>query len=167
MKNIFAYSFNEFRNLQINFDNTAVIEIVGGNDIENDFIYHENKNVLHIVCDDVDGGSWMSQDQLDMVFDTFINDRMNYDDKCFTNDNISPLDYEGALKLVKFINKVMNDSKIDNIFIHCSAGHSRSQAIVRYINDIYQDINIRKDNPCMTPNMWIVMMLKRVYRNFI
>ncbi len=167
MKNVFAYSFHEFQNLSIDFENTAIIELVGTNDISNDFVYEENKNVVHIICDDEDG-RWISQEKLDMIFDDFINNKMNDDQDEFIGYNgVVALNYEDALKLVKFINKVMNDSKINNIFIHCSAGQSRSQAIVRYINDVYGDVNNRKDNPCITPNMWIVMMLKRVYRNFI
>ena len=163
MKNVFAFSYREFKNLPIDFSNTAIIEIVGKNDVENSFVYNSD-NVCRIIADDVDGGRWISQNNLDILFDKFINNRMNYDNNKFIHNDIVALDYQEAEKVVKFIDEAMNDSKIDNIFIHCSAGQSRSQAIVRYIKDIYYYINTRDDNPCLTPNMWIVMMLKRVYR---
>ena len=71
------------------------------------------------------------------------------------------LSMEQAEKIVKFIDKNLGK----NFYIHCRAGKSRSQGIVRYILDIYPDMydssDCREDNPCLTPNMDVVIKLKR------
>ena len=76
------------------------------------------------------------------------------------------MDYNDAKRLVEFIDDRIRNYG-DNIFVHCAAGTSRSQAIVRYILDTYPDIEwkTRDSNPCITPNIHIVRMLKRMYRN--
>ena len=79
---------------------------------------------------------------------------------------VRAMTYEEALKVALFIDNQIN-SGAKNIIIHCSAGISRSQGIVRYILDTYgdtYDIVTREDNPCITPNYHVVRMLKRVNR---
>ena len=76
------------------------------------------------------------------------------------------LDYEEAFKLVKWIDFEIKHSH--TFYIHCAAGISRSQAVVRYIRDIYgykYDIKLNPNNPNNTYNPHIVMMLKRAYRS--
>lgn len=76
------------------------------------------------------------------------------------------LDYEEAFKLVKWIDERIKQDEI--IYIHCAAGISRSQGVVRYILDTYgneYDIKTNPNNPCLTPNIHVVLMLKRVYRH--
>ena len=75
------------------------------------------------------------------------------------------LNYTEAKRLVEFIDGRIKEG--DNIYVHCSAGASRSQGVVRYILDTYPDIDweTRKDNPCLTPNYHVIRMLKRIYRN--
>ena len=85
-----------------------------------------------------------------------------------TADNVLNVDFgdddsmtaEQAEQIVDFINR--NIGK--NFYIHCSAGKSRSQGVVRYMLDVYPDIEweTRQDNPCITPNYHVVCMLKRV-----
>lgn len=79
---------------------------------------------------------------------------------------IHVLDYEEAFALVKWIdNRIKHD---DTIYIHCAAGVSRSQGIVRYILDTYGDeyeIKTNPNNPCLTPNIHVVLMLKRACRH--
>lgn len=65
-----------------------------------------------------------------------------------------------ARKVVKFIDE--NIGK--NFYIACRAGHSRSQGIVRYILDVYGEHETREENPCLTPNSYVVAILKRAYR---
>ena len=51
-----------------------------------------------------------------------------------------------------------------DFWIHCRAGQSRSQGIVRYILDCYPDIvwKTRLDNPCETPpNIDVVAKLEK------
>ena len=69
-----------------------------------------------------------------------------------------------AEELVKFI----ENNKGKNFYIHCLAGQSRSQGVVRFILDTYPDIYTEKDtridNPCETPNIDVVVKLKRAWR---
>ena len=77
---------------------------------------------------------------------------------------------EQSKQLVEFIEK----NKGKNFYIHCKAGKSRSQGICRYILDIYgkkygydEKLSCRKNNPCLTPNIRVVTMLKREYYKMI
>lgn len=57
-----------------------------------------------------------------------------------------------------------------NFYIHCRAGKSRSQAVFSYIVNMYgeeygynEKYSGRKENPCLTPNVRVLSMLKREY----
>ena len=52
-----------------------------------------------------------------------------------------------------------------NFWIHCRAGQSRSQGIVRYILDCYPEYIwiTRKENPCITPNYDVTGKLKHIW----
>lgn len=52
-----------------------------------------------------------------------------------------------------------------DIHVHCRAGKSRSQGVVRFILDMYpnREYKTRPDNPCVSPNMYVVRTLKRAY----
>ena len=80
-------------------------------------------------------------------------------------DTLHALDYEEAFDLVKWIDfRIKHD---DTIYVHCAAGASRSQGVVRYIVDTYgndYDIELNPNNPNNTYNPHVVMMLKRAYR---
>ena len=69
------------------------------------------------------------------------------------------LSLETALRICKFI----QDNIGKNFYIHCSAGKSRSQGVVRYMLDAYPEVKweTRTDNPCITPNYHVVVQLKR------
>ena len=74
--------------------------------------------------------------------------------------------YEQAYLLAAWINvQILNGH--DNFYVHCAAGMSRSQAIVRYIIDTYVDYDwkTRKENPCDYYNNHMLLMLKRATRN--
>lgn len=102
----------------------------------------ETSNVIILEFDDIDC------DELSH------NDRMWYG---ITEDD--------AKRCVEFI---MNNLG-KNFIIHCNAGKSRSQGVCRFILDCFKEygydekVSCRKDNPCMTPNMRVVRMLKREY----
>lgn len=53
-----------------------------------------------------------------------------------------------------------------DFYIHCSAGVSRSQGVVRFILDCYSDIynEINSNNPCEFPNIHVVSLLKKRFR---
>lgn len=50
-----------------------------------------------------------------------------------------------------------------NVMVHCSAGISRSQGVVRFLTDCYPDIytETNPDKPCVMPNQYVSSMLKR------
>ena len=78
---------------------------------------------------------------------------------------VHALDYEEAFDLVKWINWRIKED--DTIYVHCAAGVSRSQGVVRYIVDTYSndyDIKLNEFNPNNTYNPHVVTMLKRAYR---
>ena len=74
-----------------------------------------------------------------------------YDDDTIT--------FETAVKIVNFIYRCHEL----HFLIHCGAGKSRSQAVVRFILDTYTDINwmTNPDNPCVTPNIDVLIKLKK------
>jgi predicted protein tyrosine phosphatase len=66
-----------------------------------------------------------------------------------------------ALKIVRFIS---NNIPSRDIIVHCRAGQSRSQAVVSYILWMYgrkYNIEFRPDNPPITPNQFVLGMLKK------
>ena len=66
---------------------------------------------------------------------------------------------------VRFIER----NKNKNFYIHCSAGISRSQAFVKYIKNVYNDINwiTNPNNPCEFPNGFVYNQLMKSYREII
>lgn len=72
-------------------------------------------------------------------------------------------DSEIAEKIIDFVEKHLGKTFI----IHCKAGISRSQAIFRFITEFYGDTYSydcgRKENPCTTPNYWVVRVLRETY----
>ena len=117
--------------------------------------YFNNKsnapNILNIEFDDLDPAMWLGID--------FDPDNAKEED-FYYGKNLA-LDWKLSCKIVRFI--INNIGK--DFYIHCSAGVSRSQAIVRYILDIYPEYNYktRQENPCIHPNMHVLRMLKRTY----
>ena len=66
-----------------------------------------------------------------------------------------------ALKTYEFIKSNLGK----DFWIHCRAGASRSQGVVRFILDTYgnlYDWQTRKSNPCVTPNYFVTGKLKRL-----
>lgn len=152
---LYCYSFYEFKRLVENKDpfimddNTVIISIAGENE-STEHLFEESDRVLNVDFDDIDPHALGLEDGTL----TWTHPKQGY-----TVTFISP---EMADKIVRFIDK--NNNK--NIAVHCAAGASRSQGIVRYINDTYYDHEweTRESNPCLCPNMYVVMMLKRKYR---
>lgn len=70
---------------------------------------------------------------------------------------------EQADKCVEFIEN--NIGK--NIFVHCTAGISRSGALVSFIHDFYNENNcydrFKNDNSQIRPNNHVLTLLKRAY----
>lgn len=65
-----------------------------------------------------------------------------------------------ARQIIEFI-----DSHKDcDLVVHCRAGKSRSQGVVRFILDYYPEIwgETNPENPCVSPNYFVVAGLKRI-----
>lgn len=73
-----------------------------------------------------------------------------------------PMSEEQALEVIKFIEKMDKNS---NIYVHCTAGISRSGAVGAFICD-YLGVgwdNFKMDNPQVIPNVHISSLLKKIY----
>lgn len=159
----------------------AVISICSQNDDDSKHWFDNDycpDRILNIDFDDVSPQLWWSgyssdwkanEDYYDSAADLFLSGDIEGAGKPFNThytNNIGhevylhALDYFDAKRIVDFINNNINC----DFFIHCSAGVSRSQGIVRYILDTYKDINweTKEDNPCICPNIHVVRMLKRI-----
>ena len=129
--------------------------------------YPENAAFISI-CNTVGGSDFLFVDEIEHHFKTETPEIINLD----FDDIDEPVSFycgkkdigiteEDAMRLAEFIER--NQDK--NIYVHCEAGLSRSQGVVRYILDIYgkENYETRRENPCRTPNMFVVRMLKRAY----
>lgn len=189
-KNILCYSQLEFddimkRNDWINNlpENISVISICSS-----DYGWHlfddnwkTHPNVFNLdICDD--GPYWFENFEnecYDKALDLYNAGKLKESNAYFNNleitvhvdtnkeyvEMVHVMDYEEAFDLVKWIETEINSS--DTFYIHCGAGRSRSQAVVRYIRDIYGndfDIKLNPNNPNDTYNPHVLLMLKRAHR---
>ena len=97
-------------------------------------------------------------------FDDITEGQLEFDNgncvaTCITEDD--------AYRMVKFI----NDNAGKDLYVHCMAGKSRSQAVVRYILDHYPDIydvqSLNPANPCLYPNILVKLRLNRAYEKLM
>ena len=92
---------------------------------------------------------------LNLEFDDLPKEKLKWNGHTFLG-----ITKEQALQTKKFIEQNLGK----DFWIHCRAGASRSQGVVRFILDIYGDLydwETRRDNPCVTPNIYVLSMLKR------
>jgi predicted protein tyrosine phosphatase len=73
-----------------------------------------------------------------------------------------PMGEEEALEVLDFVKKI---DKTSNVFVHCTAGVSRSGAIGAFINDYLGNSwgEFKMNNPMVIPNSHISSLLKKVY----
>ena len=87
------------------------------------------------------------------------------EDKVWNGYQLKALTEEQAKQIVDFID--LNNGK--NIYIHCTAGISRSGAVATFIRDFYLTKEEQKvfdfNNPSIRPNNHVLSLLKRVYYN--
>ena len=130
-------------------------------------------NNYNIDCDDVVKPFWWNKDYYDEALELYINGHVKESNEMFDYYNAKGLggtelhlfNYEQAFLLASWINvQILNGH--DNFYVHCAAGLSRSQAVVRYILDVYKEYHwkTRKANPCLYYNNHILLMLKRAAR---
>jgi hypothetical protein len=182
--NVLCYShegFNDYMRMKGWYEKpglgTATISICSPNDEDPVHWFPEAYlgDNINLDFDDIDPSRYWDDDAYDRLFSKFMefDPRLSpyeieyrFDAPTAPTGTVRAMTYEEALKIALFIDNQIK-SGVKNIIIHCSAGISRSQGIVRYILDTYgdtYDIVTREDNPCITPNYHVVRMLKRVKR---
>lgn len=172
---LYCYSHEEFDNLmnQLKLYDTpssgiSVISITSSIDVNPNHWFKDSKNVINLDFNDVSPEMWWDRDYYDDTFSMWQGHKeySNFFNYNHDNINLHAMDWTEAERLVKFIDERIKEG--DDIYVHCSAGASRSQGIVRYILDTYYyiDFETRKSNPCITPNWHVVRMLKRSYNKF-
>ncbi len=144
--------------------NVAIISIgAHWNEQEDHWFKTTNDRVLNIDFDDVSPDLWWHDDMYDKAMNDSNQNKYfdySYVNSCGKITELHALNYNQAYTIVKFI----EDHRDCDFYIHCSAGISRSQGVVRYVLDTYGDYETNPDNPCICPNMHVTRMLKRVYR---
>lgn len=122
------------------------------------------------ICNTAEGSEFLFVDEITHYFSTETPEIINLDFEDITEPEIiyrgrvnKGISQEQADKLCEFIER--NQDK--DFYIHCEAGLSRSQGVVRYILDVYgeeHEFETLRNNPCRTPNLYVTALLKRSYR---
>lgn len=125
--------------------NVAFISIVGTPDCQEYYLGEKEEH-------------WFKQSHpnvLNLAFDDIPRDSIEWKGHIFYG-----LSEEQAEEIVRFVEENLGK----DFWIHCRAGASRSQGVVRYILDCYPEYAwiTRPDNPCNTPNIDVVSKLKRI-----
>lgn len=130
----------------INDKSQAFISIINS-DNENKSYFNENKeNVLILKFDDVS----------DLENEKRIKSGLK---------SLKLFSRSQANDIIEFIEK---NKDVDTIWIHCLAGRSRSGAVGTFINDNYGNqsfYEFLQSNPTVSPNYYILALLRRVYNN--
>jgi hypothetical protein len=156
MQKLWCLSFENFKELALSNgydkkipDNVAIISIVN-TIITEDEIYHicEGDNVLNLDFDDIDPLAFGFPENIE----TYVQDGINIH---FFTDKM-------ADKAVEFILK----HKDKDFYIHCAAGISRSQAFIKFIKNVFDEISweTNPNNPCQHPNGFVFQKLMNSYR---
>ena len=108
---------------------------------------------------------WFNKCNSDNILNVAFDD-INEDELKWNNIILYGITDKQAEEIVNFIEK----HKGKNFYISCRAGKSRSQAICKYLLDVYgeeygynEKESCRKDNPCLTPNINVLTKLKRTF----
>ena len=95
---------------------------------------------------------------INLEFEDIFDYKVEYSDSI-----IYGMNDKQAEELFNFI----ENNKGKNFYIHCSAGISRSQAVVRFILDYYNDnydkTSLNPNNPCEFPNLHVLHLLRRCW----
>jgi len=179
-RRLYCYSHSEFDEVMLangwtqfpGNGRVSTISICSEYDSDQDHWFDDNvvSNINLDFCDEDPLKWWPSGTDYDTLLDEYLAngyDDVNPEHNKFAhydeNGNIyTVMTYADAFRLVQWIDKRIAIYGAE-FFIHCSAGKSRSQGVVRYILDTYPNIEwkTRQSNPCVTPNWHVVTMLKR------
>ena len=143
---LYSYNVNEVK------DDKAFISIIGTEECRKYYLEEDTNHWFSNCTED---------NVLNLEFDDVNEDIVNWKGHTFYG-----ITDEQAEQIVDFIEK----HKGKNFYISCRAGKSRSQAVARYILDMYgkeygynEKESCRKENPCKTPNINVLTKLKRTY----
>ena len=154
IRNILCFSTKAFKEAIKNLDSFQSVACIS---MGSDHWYPEKcSNVFNLDIED----SSPANDIYNKALDLFLKGKIKESNELFGKS----LNYEQAFELDKWIDYQIK--YCHTFYIHCDAGLSRSQGVVRYIRDTYGNIfSIRTNpnNPCLTPNAHVVMMLKRYW----
>ena len=134
----------------------------------NDSNLPDNAAFISICCTETDNSSYethLLSDNHDNVINLDFDDINGYtlkdqfpDDERVKDNSARGINDEQGLQLVKFIeNNIGKD-----IYVHCSAGVSRSQGVVKFILE-YKESDTNPDNPCKMPNQHVFDVLRKFY----
>lgn len=134
----------------------AIISINNGKDVytdKNEKHICNGDNVLNLDFDDIDTMAFNLPEDTE-TYKYITNNGKEITIEFFTE--------EQAKKAVNFIEKYKNK----NFYIHCSAGISRSQAFVQFIEYVLNEQEWKKnpDNPCLFPNIFVYNKLMKAWR---
>ena len=130
-------------------DSKAFISILNSDTPNNSYFKNEAKNVLKLVFDDI------TDREIEML--TKRGDRMIEDLILFNREH--------ANRIIAFME---NNKDVETLYVHCTAGVSRSGAVGTFINDVYGKqtfLEFCNSNPYIHPNFYILALLRRVYNN--
>ena len=161
MQKLWCLSLKDFRTLSTQNkwdetvpDNIAIISINNGKDtlLEGECHLCKGDNVLNLDFDDAEPSTFGLDDSAE-----------SHNAKCDDIEfKIEFFTDKQAVEAIKFIEKHIDK----DFFIHCSAGVSRSQAFVKYIKNVYFDIDWETNpgNPCLHANGFVYQKLMHTYR---
>lgn len=122
------------------YKSSAFISIIGTNPGEKSYFNKDHRNVMRLVFDDASPGE-ISPDGREMIV----------------------FDSTHAQSIKNFLNQ---NSSVKELFVHCSAGYSRSGAVGLFANDIHGEedyFTFMKSNGQIKPNPHITSILNEQF----
>lgn len=124
----------------------AVISIIGTEPVLTQYL--KEPETTHALPD----SEWV----LNLEFDDITSDTLEYHGITATG-----ISREQAEAIVRFLDRAVKEGK--NIYVHCRAGRSRSQAIVRYVKSRFPGPWLTNPfNPDDTPNYHVLSKLREI-----
>lgn len=143
-------------------------EILGRIGINNENVGElKNQAFISILNSDAENSSYFDHDRenvIRLVFDDSTDQEMERRAKQGLPD-LTLFTREQAKQIIDFSDKNRN---VDTMWVHCSAGRSRSGAVGTFINDIFGKETFPEflqSNPTVSPNYFVLALLRRVYNN--
>lgn len=125
----------------------AFISILNSDTPNSSYFRNEARNILKLVFDDI------TREELDRL-------KKRGDRQV---ENLILFNKEHADKIIEFLE---TNKDIETLFVHCSAGVSRSGAVGTFANDLYGEqtfFEFCNSNPIIRPNSFILATLRRVH----